>query len=108
MSLAQERYDALAAALLAADPDVTQGRAFRDGVLKVGRRIFAMPAPDALIVKLPADRCAELVQTHGAEPFRRGGAGPQMREWVAIDVRHADAWPDLALEALTFVRGRQG
>lgn len=108
MSASSDRYDALAAALVAAEDDVTLGRAFRDGVLKVGRKIFAMPDDDGLILKLPADRCRELVEDGVAARWHRGQQKAPMREWVAVGVAHADAWPDLALEALRFVRGPSG
>ena len=37
---------------------------------------------DELVVKLPADRCVDLVASDAARPFESGGR--RMREWVRI------------------------
>ncbi len=87
---------------LTPEPDVTLGRGFHNAVLKREGRIFAMDYAGAMVFKLPADRCAELVETTSAIPFDRGQGKP-LREWVVVE--DADAWLGLTREALAFARG---
>jgi hypothetical protein len=94
-------FDAIANDLLG-EPDIDEGTGFgKQPGLRVGGKIFAMEIGGALVVKLPADRCAELVAAGGAEPFQVGKK--RMREWVAVEPGAHD-WPALAREALAFVR----
>lgn len=75
-------FDAVAAALLP-EPDVDEGTGFGTNPgLRVGGKIFAMLVGDELVVKLPADRCAELVAAGSAQMFEVGRR--RMREWVRI------------------------
>jgi hypothetical protein len=88
---------------LTSEPDVELGKGFHRAALKRQGKIFALDYGDALVVKLPADRCAELVRETGAVPFDRGQGRP-LREWVVLD---GDAdWLALAGEALSFARSR--
>jgi hypothetical protein len=85
------------------EPDVEQGTGWRSPGLRVRRKIFAMFIDGDLVVKLPADRCAELVAAGHGRPFTAGGR--QMREWVAVSADHADDWMRLAEDAHAFVGG---
>ncbi|HEY6624216.1 MAG TPA: hypothetical protein VIX85_10315 [Acidimicrobiales bacterium] len=58
-----------------------------------------------LTVKLPADRCAELVASGSARPFDRGQGRP-LKEWVVAANTPEHDWFELANEALAFVRPR--
>ncbi len=89
-------------ALAIQEPEVNEGRAFHSPALKVGGKIFAMLVGQALVVKLPAERCAGLVASGPVQPFRSGGR--RMREWVSVGEEALGDWPALAGEALTFVR----
>ena len=71
--------------------------------LRVRRRIFAMLIEGDLVVKLPADRCAELVAAGRGRPFTSGGR--EMREWVTVGDEYADDWLGLAEDARAFVGG---
>jgi hypothetical protein len=53
------------------------------------------------VVKLPAERVAELVATGAALPF--APAGRTFREWAAIPPSDSASWPGLLEEALSFV-----
>jgi YjbR len=91
-------FDAIANQLLA-EPGVDEGTGFgKQPGLRVGGKIFAMLIDGELVVKLPAERCAELT-AGGASTFQVGKR--QMREWVSVPPGSHD-WSALAREALAF------
>jgi TfoX/Sxy family transcriptional regulator of competence genes len=103
MTGAEESFASIAARLLP-EPGVTEGTGFgANAGLRVGGRIFAMLVRGELVVKLPAERCAELVAAGAARPFDRGQGRP-LREWVSVADASSRDWPELAHEALAFVR----
>jgi hypothetical protein len=86
------------------EPDIEHGTGWgKSPGLRVRRKIFAMLIDDELVVKLPADRCAELADAGHGRPFRSGGR--EMREWVVVGEEHADEWLRLAEDAHAFVGG---
>jgi len=85
------------------EPGIEARRAFHNPGLTTGGRIFAMLVRGELVVKLPADRCAELVAAGAARPFDRGQGKP-LREWVCIADPDELRWLAIAREALAFVR----
>ena len=83
------------------EPPSTKRSSFGSNGLRVDGRIFAMLVRGDLVVKLPRERVAELVETGRGEPFDAGKGRP-MKEWVVV--RSAPAtWVDLAREARRFV-----
>jgi hypothetical protein len=56
-----------------------------------------------LVVKLPAARCAELVEADRGRLFVIGKR--TMREWLVVDGVDDAAWEQLASDALAYVRG---
>lgn len=54
-----------------------------------------------LIVKLPASRVLDLIETEVGEPFAPNGR--RFKEWVSIPNRDAALWQQLIFEARTFV-----
>lgn len=104
----EARFAALVDAF-AARPGVTPpesgGRRFGASALRVDGAIFAMLRDGRLVVKLPAQRVAELIADGVGEPFDAGKGRP-MREWVAIPGGGDARWRALAEEALTFVGRR--
>lgn len=80
----------------------TTRRGFGSAALKVDGKIFAMPVEGALVVKLPAERVAALVQSGVGSRFDPGH-GRLMREWVVVRDATAD-WLGLSREAREFVR----
>ena len=58
-----------------------------------------------LIVKLPRDRVAELIDTGVGKPF--APAGRVFREWVLVEDRDETRWAALMDEARVFVSGPQ-
>jgi TfoX/Sxy family transcriptional regulator of competence genes len=83
--------------------DAASGRKFGSNGLKVHNKIFAMLVGGHLVVKLPAERVAELIAAGKAEPFDAGKGRP-MKEWATLQSTSDEAWLQLAREALDFVR----
>lgn len=54
-----------------------------------------------LVVKIPADRVNELIESGVAEPFAPNGK--RFKEWATIPERDPDLWESLMTEALDFV-----
>ena len=101
---ADESFAVLANDLLAHHPEVTEGTGFGSNPgLRVHRKIFAMLLRGQLVVKLPVSRCAQLRDDGDAAAFDAGKGRP-MREWIAVSDDSMARWPDLAVEALGYVR----
>jgi len=99
---AETRFDAIVEPFLG-DPRVTRGTGFGSSPgLRVDGRIFAMLVRGGLVVKLPRQRVAELVEAGTARWFDAGKGRP-MREWAWISVAQASDWPELVAEAYEFV-----
>ncbi|MDL5154479.1 TfoX/Sxy family protein [Actinomycetospora termitidis] len=79
-------------------PDPTR-RTFGARTLRVHGSIFAMVQDEALVVKLPEARVAELLAEGTGRPF---GNRP-MKEWVSVPEVAPRIWLALAEEALAFV-----
>ena len=58
------------------------------------------PATDALVVKLPADRVATLIDTGRAEPFAPNGR--RFREWATVPHEASGTWAELLEQAWSF------
>jgi hypothetical protein len=88
----------------AAEPGVTLGTGFGASPgLRVDGRIFAMLPDGELVVKLPAERCAAMVQAGQGRLMTSGKR--TMREWIVVAGVDEEAWAALAAEALHHVRG---
>lgn len=100
---AEESFAAIIDRLLR-EPGVEQGTGFGSNPgLRAGGKIFAMLVRGELVVKLPADRCDDLVAADAARPFERGQGRP-LREWVSVGEDVQFDWLHLAREALAFVQ----
>jgi hypothetical protein len=80
------------------------GRGFGSQALKIDGAIFAMISAERLVVKLPARRVTELIESGSGRPFD-AGKGKPMKEWVGLLGDEA-ACRALVAEALAFGRGR--
>jgi hypothetical protein len=100
---ADAAYAELLETLTADDPDTEVGRALTSEGLKVGGKLFAFLVRGGLGIKLPAERCAELV-AEGTATTMQTGKGRPMREWVRVEPSQTDRWRPLAEEAREFVR----
>jgi hypothetical protein len=104
-SEAQQRFEQLAAGLLA-DPEVAEGTGFGSAPgLRIKGKIFAMLVKDQLVVKLPKDRVDELVSAGAGTQFDPGH-GRLMKEWASVAPDSSEDWERLAGEALQFVGSR--
>ena len=93
------RWDDLTAEFIA-KPGVTLERAFSRISLMVGGKLFASAGHGGLLIKVPAERVAELIAQGEGQPFSAGG-NRVMREWVVASP--ATDWPALAAESMAFV-----
>ena len=95
------RWDDLTAEFLA-KPGVTLERAFSRISLMVGGKLFASAGHGGLLIKVSAERVAELIATGQGQPFSTGG-NRVMREWVVA--APSTDWRALAAESMEFVKG---
>jgi hypothetical protein len=102
-----ERFWALA------EPMLASGRAERGTMmglpcLRTDGAFFASLEPRSghLIVKLPADRVAQLIEGGAGAPFAPNGR--RFREWVLIERFDEAEWASLLEEARGFVTGQPG
>jgi len=86
----------------AGDRRVTSGTMMASLGLKVGGKIFAMLVRGHLVVKLPRERVAALVEAGLGEQFDPQRDGRLMKEWVVV-AGDDPPWLDLAREAHGFV-----
>ena len=96
------RWDDLTAEFLA-KPGVTLERAFSRVSLMVGGKLFASAGHGGLLIKVGADRVAELIAAGDGQPFSTGG-NRVMREWVVASP--STDWSALAAESMEFVSSR--
>lgn len=101
-NFAEANFWAVAEPLLAATT-VTRSTMMGLPCLRCSCRFFASfdRRSAALVVKLPAARVNELIQSGDAEPF--APSGRRFREWASIDSGRSETWPPLLDEALEFV-----
>ncbi|MEZ5097202.1 MAG: hypothetical protein R2731_14530 [Nocardioides sp.] len=102
---AQELYDELTDDLRY-DPLVSRSTMMGYPCVRYAGRFFASYAAreDALVVKLPRERVAALVETGAGDPF--APAGKVFREWLLLPEPDRDRWRELLAEALEFARGQ--
>ena len=81
-------------------------RRFGSSALKVNGSIFAMLMGGRLVVKLPRDRVATLIERGVGGPFDSGKGRP-MKEWLTVSADDDQTWLALAREALEFVGSRR-
>ena len=80
------------------------GRKFgKNGLKTKGGKLFALFTQGTLVLKLPKDCVAALVEQGVGKPFDPGH-GRLMREWLPVKSTRA-SWIELAKEAHEFVKG---
>ncbi|MDX6515583.1 MAG: hypothetical protein QOH73_1249 [Gaiellaceae bacterium] len=96
-------FDSVAEPLLRGDAAVSRAKMFASDGLRVGGKFFAFAKDGELVVKLPALRVTELLESGAGRVFTRGERGVPMKEWVCL--RPADQGEALGYvtEARSFV-----
>ncbi len=100
---ARDLYDQLTDDLLY-DPAIGRATMMGCPCLRLGGRFLASyddKAP-SLVVKLPRERVAELIERGDGEPF--APAGKVFREWVSVPTIDPELWRVLLAEAVDFAR----
>ena len=87
-----------------AEPDVERGTIMRFPCLRVGGQFAAAShrRDGGLIVRLPAERVAGLIEDGLAVPF--APAGRPFREWAHVTLDEPELWDELIGEAVSFAR----
>lgn len=102
-----ERFELLIAEFVDVPGVIPPGatRGFGSSALRIHGSIFTMLVRDRLVVKLPAERVAELVDA-GEGTFFDANKGKPMKNWLALAEESTTDWLQLAREALAFVGGK--
>jgi hypothetical protein len=86
-----------------ADGRLEEGTMFGFRCVRAGKAFVAMPGhePDGMVVKLPAQRVTELLESGRGRPV--APAGKLFKEWVEINA--SEEWGPFLEEALDFAGG---
>lgn len=99
---ARSAYEDVAAGL--AGEGVVKGSMFGMPCLKFGKKVLGGVWGDAMNFKLAPGDLRDALELKGAEQFDPGMGRP-MKEWVVVPYEHVDRWPELAKQALDYLRG---
>lgn len=85
------------------DPRVEEGTIMGGRCVRVGGEFLGLVdyKGSGLVVKLPRERVAALIEQGHGQPF--GPAGKVFKEWVSIPKRDRRRWRSLLREGVTFV-----
>lgn len=98
-------FEAVAERLVAANPSLETAKMFGSTGLRTESGKFAgFARRDELVVKLPADRVGELLESGEGSVFDAGRGRP-MKEWVVLHPADEAAVERYLLEARAFVAG---
>ncbi|MBW2496282.1 MAG: hypothetical protein JRF61_03325 [Deltaproteobacteria bacterium] len=101
----EELFWSLAEDLMKEDPRVVEGTLMNGRCLRVGKAFLARldAKSQGLVVKLPADRVAALIDAGKGEPF--APAGKVFAEWLLVPRADRRRWRALLREGVEFVGG---
>ena len=93
---------------LLGEPGVEAGTMMKTPCLRYRGDFLGMifEREDALIVKLPAERVSELVNSGRGNPFEF--TGKRFREWLLVPREMEESYAPLLEEALAHARARKG
>ncbi|MBL8720709.1 MAG: TfoX/Sxy family protein [Myxococcales bacterium] len=103
MTTPEELFWQLAADLQREDPRVREGTLMNGRCLRVGKEFLALLdyKGSGLVVKLPAERVAALIEGGVGRPF--GPAGKVFAEWLSVPEPDRQRWWTLLREGVAFV-----
>lgn len=101
-SFAEGTFEIVADRVLQLHPGDEQGRMLRALGLKICNKFYGFASGDYLVVKLPRNRVAELIEQELGRPCAPRSGRP-MKEWVQIWKPDEKATWDYLLEARDFV-----
>ena len=104
---AQELFWSLAAELQAENPRIRESTIMNGRCLRVGKEFLALVdyKGSGLVVKLPAARVLELIESGVGRPF--APAGRVFKEWLSVPKPERPTWRSLLLEGIAFVSLRR-
>ena len=99
----EELFWQIAAELQRYDPRIQEGTIMNGRCLRVGKEFLALVdyKGSGLVVKLPKQRVAELIEAGVGQPF--GPAGKIFKEWLAVPKPDRQRWRELLREGVAFV-----
>jgi|SRR5687767_11675785 hypothetical protein len=102
-SSGEDLFWQLAAELQKRDRRITEGTIMNGRCLRVGKEFLALVdyKGSGLVVKLPRERVAELVDAGVGKPF--APAGKVFNEWLSVPSPDRALWRKLLREGLAFV-----
>ena len=104
MAVALSAFDAASRELLDAEPGLSTGRMLHNvGLRSENGKFFCFERRGELVVKLPAERVAELIASGVGGVMDRGQPDRPLREWVCLAPADADACLAYMREAWSFV-----
>src|SRR5690349_5546721 len=100
---AEKLFWSLAAELRATDSRIVESTIMNGRCLRVGKEFLALVdyKGSGLVVKLPKERVAELIEAGVGKPF--GPAGKVFKEWLAVPKPDGRRWRALLREGIAFV-----
>lgn len=92
----------LAEALIQEEPRVCEGTIMKGRCLRVGKEFLALAdfKGSGMVVKLSAQRVAQLIDEGHGRPF--APAGRVFKEWVSLPEPHPKRWAALLREGVAF------
>jgi hypothetical protein len=102
MTLVEDLFEAVSEEMSAANDGVEIGKIFHSTGLKSRGKFFAFVRRGEFVVKLPAERVAQLVSTEEGVRFEAGKGRP-MKEWVVLRPADRDTVATYVEEAFIFL-----
>ena len=99
----EDRFWELAAELQRNDARIREGTIMNGRCLRLGKEFLALVDHNGsgLVVKLPKERVAELIEAGAGRPF--SPAGKIFKEWLAVPTADRRLWRELLREGIAFV-----
>jgi hypothetical protein len=97
-------FDQIARDLALSYDNVQTGKIFGVGCIKIQGKAFAAFFQGEIALKLRGDDHRRALEIAGAQLWDPSGKHRSMKEWVQLPYAGAQAWPELAEQALKYVK----